>query len=159
MNVADLRQHLADLGKVLESAGAKKVADDLGAVSAGLAPFHNLTLKEFAAFLAKAEAFSRGEPAPKPAKRPASRGKTGDVSPDIDVLCRDFRSLYDRAADPSVTEEVIVATMGRLDGLSKSSLFAVALALELNLPKSKSIPQIVAAIHQRIVARKGSKQR
>jgi hypothetical protein len=47
MNVANLRQHLIDLGKVLESSGAKQAAKDLATVGGALAPFGELSLGEF----------------------------------------------------------------------------------------------------------------
>src|SRR4051812_6695667 len=109
MNVADLQQHLEDLARLLRSSGAKSVADDLASTCAGLAPFPGATLKEFAAFLIRSEAFSRGE-VPikgKPAKSAAAPSKT--VPPDVELLARDVREIYDRAADPSVTIDQINA--------------------------------------------------
>src|ERR1700722_18332811 len=61
MKVADLQQHLADLGRLLEAAKAPNVVADLAAIREGLAPFREYSLKDFASFLPRAEAFSRGE--------------------------------------------------------------------------------------------------
>ncbi len=52
MKVADLQQHLADLARLLDSAGVKKeVVGDLNAIRDGLSPFRDLPLKGFADFL------------------------------------------------------------------------------------------------------------
>jgi hypothetical protein len=165
MNVADLRQHLADLSKLLASSAAKGVASDLTAISDGLAPFRELPLKEFAAFLVRAEAFSRGEVPITPVKKPRS-GASGSStkmqaadSPDVAALVLEVSDLYGRAADPSVTHDAIDSFVKRLSQLNKTGVQAVAQAIELKVPKSKSAKDIISAIHQRIVARKGSTQR
>jgi hypothetical protein len=44
MKVADLQQHLADLGRLLQPTKAKDVAHDLAAVSEALGPLKDKTL-------------------------------------------------------------------------------------------------------------------
>ncbi len=45
MNISDLQQHFADLARLLESAGSKSTAKELGALTEGLAPFKMMTLR------------------------------------------------------------------------------------------------------------------
>lgn len=161
MNVADLRQHLADLGKLMASSGAKPVAADLAAICDGLAPFEWVSLKDFAAFLVRADAYSRGEVPVVPPKKARKVAGPTQVAPDVDVeaICREMRDLYDRAADPTTTAAIVDGTIGKLNGLKKDDLIQVAAAIELKVAKSKKAGDIIAAIRQRVIARKGATQR
>lgn len=166
MNVADLRQHLSDLGRLLATSGAKPVAADLAAISDGLAPFDALPLKQFATFLEKANQFAiNGQVPVSPTKGKSTKAASGGTkptpaaSPDVDAIRRDVLDIYNRAADPSVTEADIDAIVGRIGGLSKEILVSVADAIELRGMKSKSKPVIISTIRQRIIARKGATQR
>ena len=166
MKVADLQQHLADLGRLLEASGAKTVAADLAAIRDGLGPFRELPLKGFAEFLARAEAYSRGEVPLAPPKggrssgsKPASSRAAKTPAPDVGILAREVRELYDRVADPAVTAEQIDALAGRLGGLTKDGLVAVAEVIDLKGMKAKTKPDILGAIRQRFHARKGATQR
>jgi hypothetical protein len=165
MRVADLQRHLADLARLLESAGVKKeVVGDLNAIRDGLAPFLDLPLRGFADFLTRAEAYRRGGEVPVAAPKTTARkagGRAAAAGPAVDVqaVARQVRQLYDQAADLSTTEAGIDAVLARLEPLDKKGLVAVADAIELKGVGSKTKPQIVAAIRQRIVARKGSSQR
>ena len=163
MKVADLQQHLADLARLLDSAGVKKeVVGDLNAIRDGLSPFRDLPLKGFADFLTRAEAYRSGGEVPvTPPKAKAARtsAKTAATAAvDVQAVARQVRQLYDQAADLSATEESMEAALSRLEPLDKKGLVAVAEAIELKGVGSKSKPQIAAAIRQRIVAR-GSSQR
>jgi hypothetical protein len=165
MKVSVLQQHLADLARFLEASGAKTVAAELGAIRDGLTPFRELPLKGFAEFLGRAEAYSRGEVPVTPPKggrkAPSPAGKPPGKAPalDADGLTREARELYDRVSDPSITGEQIDALTGRLGGLTKGGLVAVAEAIDLVGMGTKKKDDIVAAIRQRFHARKGATQR
>jgi hypothetical protein len=163
MKVADLQQHLADLASLLGAAGVKReVVADLTAIRDGLAPFRDLPLKEFADFLLRAETYrSSGEVPSQTKGRAKAGGKTGAkaAAPDVPSIAREVKELFDRAADPSITEAGIDAVLGRLALLDKKGLQAVAEAIELTGVGSKPKAVIAAAIRQRIIARKGSSQR
>src|SRR5262245_38892586 len=109
MNVANLRQHLADLGNLLEASGAKAVSKDLAALAEALKPFQERTLQDFARFLGKArEQEAGGGRAPEKTKE----GKPGRTSPakpkpDPEEVARRVRQVYDRAGDLSMKPEEI----------------------------------------------------
>jgi hypothetical protein len=158
VKVADLQQHLSDLGRLLVSSGAKGVAKDLEVISAALKPFRDQPLKGFADFLAKAEAYSRGEglhPAEKPRRATRSTAAKAPAA-DPAAVTAEVRDLYDRAASPSVTVEQIDGTCGKLTGLNKDGVVSVADQLGIRGMKSKAKAAIVEAIRQRILARKGA---
>jgi hypothetical protein len=164
MNVANLQRHLADLKTLLEESGVKgAVLTDLGAIVEALKPFQSHPLKDFADFLVRAEAFSRGEVPVTPPKgqravKPSTT-KAKEAAPDVSSLTHEAKRLWDQAAEPSVTVEMIESLAGRLAKLSKPGLETVAGALELKLAKSASKPAILQAIKSRILDRKGSHQR
>ena len=164
MKVAELQQHLADLARLLESAGVKReIVSDLNSIRDAMAPFSGLPLKGFADFLTRAEAYRSGGEVP--VTPPKGGGKKAAPKPatkptvDVQGLAREVRQLYDQAANPSITEAGIDAVLARLQPLDKKGLLAVAEAIELKGISSKPKPAVVAAIRQRIIARKGSSQR
>jgi hypothetical protein len=162
MSVADLQQYLADLARLLEAGGARGVAADLAAIRDGLAPFRGLTLRKFAEFLVRAEAFSRGEVPPATLRRGRGGAKTAGskkATADPAALGREVQGLFERAADPAVTAEQIEAAVGRLGGLTKDVLVAVAEAIGLQGMRSKKKDDIQAAIRHRLLARKGTSVR
>src|SRR4051812_23478638 len=55
MKVTDLQQFLRSLAQPLTSAGGKKAADDLDRAAGGLDPFREMSVPEFADFLARAD--------------------------------------------------------------------------------------------------------
>jgi hypothetical protein len=161
MNVAALQKHLSDLSSFLESASAAKgVRDDLDAICTGLTPFANLALKDFAAFLARAEAFDRTGQVPVTAKaKPKAPKAAAKVAPDVDALARATLSLYERAADPSVTQAEIDDLMEKLNSLTQPVLLTIAEQLGLKVAKSKAKSKIVGEIRSSIEGRKSSYQR
>jgi hypothetical protein len=161
VKVADLQQHLADLARLLEASGAKAVAGDLAAIGKGLAPFRELPLKSFAAFLTKAEAYSGGEvPLARPAgQRSAAKRAAKAPGPGAEAMANEARELYERAADPAVTLEEIDRLASRLGSLSKDGLAAVAEGIGLKGIRAKTKGFIQEAIRSRITARKGTAQR
>src|SRR5262249_48319077 len=137
MNVSDLQQLLANLAPLLETFGAKTAAvADLKAVRDGLAPFSQLSLKDFAGFLARANAYQQnGEVPVKPPRgsgsgtagtrrAPGRAPATGCPPPDVAAVAQQVRALYERAADPATTDEVIDQQTASLGQLSKDGLVA-----------------------------------
>lgn len=165
MKVADLQQHLNDLSKVLESAGAgKSVIADLRFIVEGLTLFREHGLNDFAAFLKRAESYDRDGIVPvippkgrrTTAKSPSS---AKEPAPDVATLAQETKRVYEQAADHAVTVEMIDALTGHIGKLNKDGVHAVATAVELRVAKSASKGSIVDAIRKRILDRKGSYQR
>jgi hypothetical protein len=160
MNVSDLQQHLIDLGRLLDSAGAgKTVPADLSTIARGLTPFRSLTLKEFADFLARADAFSRGEAPAVPLKAGRNSGRAGKTKKqavDVDAIAAEVRALDERATDANVSEDDIRTVADKLAPLKKAQLCAVAGAIGFKPQKSLTVPQIREAIINRIIDRRGS---
>jgi hypothetical protein len=165
MKVADLQQHLADLKKLLSSAGVNKtILGDLEDIHAGLQPFQETSLKDFANFLQRAEQYRAGGEVP--IKPPSGRKrkdpkpvKDKTPAPDATALAREVRQLYDQAATPAVSLAMIEDAMVRIGGLSKDGLVIVAKAVDLKISGSATKPKIVDTIRRHLVDRKGSFQR
>lgn len=163
MKVADLQQHFGDLARLLDASGAKAVASDLTAIERGLHPFRDLPAKEFADFLVRAEAYSRGEvPLVQPTgKRGSTARPTRAVpsTPNVDALAAEAHDLYEQAASPSVSIEQIDALVAKFGTLSKDGLVIVAERIGLKGMKSKGKGAVQEAIRLRMLSRKGSTQR
>lgn len=160
MNVADISQHLADLARVIDKSGGKTVARDLHAIAEGLTPFAEQTLTAFSLFLAKAHEYHTTgtlTAASKPARKTSPRAPR--VKADPMEIAAAVRTLYDRANDLSLTTEFIDSELNRMNGLTKDGLLKVCDAMELVGMKSKKVPDIQAAIRQKVIDRRGTAQR
>jgi hypothetical protein len=146
MTVQDLRETLTQLVALLQAADAKAATTrGLTEFVAETASFGDLTLK---AFVKLAEA-GRSPAAPK-AKSPTK------AKADPAALTAEVTDLYARAADSAVTEDLIRAACGRLATLAKDALVRVADGIELSGMKAKKKDDIVAAITNRLLDRKGA---
>jgi hypothetical protein len=158
MNVGDLRQHLADLAQLLESAGGKSAAKDLAALSEALAPFAGQSPTEFTRFLALAHEYhSTGKLSapPKPPRAPRATNAKGDPS----AVAVAVRALYDRAGDASLPMDQIESGLAGVSGLSKDGLLNVCQAMELAGMKSRKVDEIRGAIRQKVLDRRAAAQR
>ena len=154
MTVGDLLKLLDGLGAVLGTSGAKSVAGELREVAVEMQPFAEYKLRAFADFLKKAEADSRGVLPPKGATRKAAGPDPKRVQTALDAL----RGLYHRALEPEVTVESIQVEVGRLADMKKPELEELARAFEITR-KLKNKNEILKAIAQRIIDRKGAVER
>lgn len=152
MKVSDLQDLLTHVGHLLESAGGRGAAE-LAEFRESLQPFRDFTAKEFSKQLVKLA--NPDQPKPKAGGR---KGKAGAV--DLDALQRQVQHLYASAPDQSTTIEQIDEAMQRLEPLTKDALVMVAESIGLvGMKNLKKKADIVSAIRQRIVARKGTAQR
>jgi hypothetical protein len=158
VTVAELQLLLSDLGKFLRAAGSAAVAGELEHISSKLTPFRDQKLKAFADFLEQAEAYSRGALAPKGKGGGAKKSKTDPAA--IEQACRRLLDLYARAIDPSVTLEQIESAVQALEALDPPKARLDALAKEMGYTqKFKAKPDVVKAIRQKIIGRKGAFER
>ncbi|MGH7223615.1 MAG: hypothetical protein ACRELF_10330, partial [Gemmataceae bacterium] len=127
-----------------------------------LTPFSDHPLKRLTDLLVQADAAAQGEPSlgrgggSKGARKGGSRKKD---KPDPATMASEVRALYERAADPAVTEADVNALMARLEPMGKDGLLSVAAAIELKVAKSKNMDYIIGEIRKRILARKSASQR
>ena len=153
MTVNDLRDTLNQLVGLLRATDAKAgTIRELSEFIEETRRFHDLTLKGFV----KLADVGRNPPSP---GRPSAggRGKSGaSGTPDAGALRDAVKNLYDRAADPTVTEEQIRVACAALGPLKKDQLVEVAATLGLLGVKVKNKDGIVAAITERLLDRKGS---
>ena len=151
MTVNELRETLRRLLELLRAADAKAgTVKDLTEFVELTAGFGDVTLKGFVKFAETGQQ-------PPATKSTSGRGSSGAKSTaDVDSLVRDVTSLYERAADPSVTEEHIRAVCGSLGSLKKDELTKVAAAIGLEGMKSRPKGDIATAISARILDRKGA---
>jgi hypothetical protein len=148
---------LSDLGKFLRVSESAKVAGELEYLSARLQPFKDSKLKAFADFLEQAEAISRGAPAPK-GKGGGKKGKADPAA--VEQGCQIVLELYNKAIDPSVTVEQIEAAVRSLEDLDPTKARLDELARQIGFAqKFKGKADVVKAIRQKIVGRKGAFER
>lgn len=140
MTVHQLREMLASLRPVFESAGASKVSTDLAAFTTGLNEFDGkLTLT---AFLKLAK---DGQKPPKPPPSPKLS---------VDELAAELSSIHDRPRDPMVTPDVIEATIQKIKPLSKPDVTKVAAAIGLTAVAKLTKDKILEAIRTRVAERR-----
>jgi hypothetical protein len=154
VTVADLQQFLLDLSKLLRASKATGVATELDYACAKFSPFKDQTLKAFADFLEKADAYSKGELAP---KAKAARGKKKATPAEIDQACEQLLDLYNRAIDPSVTIDQIVAgvqSLAEKDPPVKK--LAELLSRMGTMQKFRVKAEAIKAVRQKILGRKGA---
>lgn len=150
MTVAEFRDTLSQLLNLLEKAGARAaVVSDLRAFHAATAGFDAAKLTEFVAF---ATTGRDGAPAPKPR---APRGAKADSA----AVAAEVRSLYERAADPDVTEEAIRAACAKLAPLTAKALGELAATIHYYDVKGKKKDDLVAAITRQVLDQKGAATR
>lgn len=161
MNVADLQQLLADVERLLTTAGVKvNPLKELSAFRESLVPFCDRPLKEITSLLVQADETARGIPITSPGRKRSGGDRTlKKDTPDPAAMASEVRELYERVADPAVTEADVDALMNRLEPMKKDGLLAVASAIELKVVKSKSKEHIINEIRKRILARKRANQR
>ena len=156
MTIADLKQHLVDLAKLLDSSGGKQVAKDVSAMAEALSPFGAQSPADFARYLALANEYhTTGKlSAPPKAPRKASKPKADPAE-----VAAAVRNLYDRSGDLAVTMEQIETELARLGELKKDGLLEVCDAMELAGMRAKTVGVIRDAIRQKILDRRSSSQR
>jgi hypothetical protein len=146
MTVQDLRDTLTQLVGLLQAADAKAATTrGLTEFVAETASFGDLTLK---AFVKLAEA---GRPPAAPKAKSPTKAKA-----DPAALAAEVTDMYERAANPAVTEDLIRTACGRLGALTKDPLVRLADGIELFGMKAKKKDDIVAAITERLLDRKGA---
>jgi hypothetical protein len=160
MTVADLKQHFADLAKLLDASGSKQVAKDFGVIAEGLTPFAGQSLPEFTRFLAQAHEYHTTGKLSAPPKAPRTKApKTAKTKPNPEEVAVTVRQLYDHSGDLSLTMEQIESGLAPLADLSKEGLLKVAEVMEIFGVKSKRMDVIQSAIRQKILDRRSSAQR
>jgi hypothetical protein len=158
MTIADLKQHLSDLAKLLESSGGKQVAKDIALMAEGLAPFAGQSPAEFAQFLARAHEYHTTGQLTAPAKAPRA-AKPRQPKADQNEVATAVRQVYEQASDLSLPMERIESELARLSGLTKDGLLTVCERMELFGLKSKKKEEIAGAIRQKILDRRSAAQR
>jgi hypothetical protein len=156
VTVAELQLLLSDLGKFLRASDSAKAAGDLEYISTKLTPFRDYKLKAFADFLERAEAYSQGALAPP--KRGGGGAKKAKADPAaVEQACQRALELYGKAIDPSVTLEQIEAAVQALQQLDPPKARLDELARQMGYAqKFKAKAEVLKAIRQKIVGRKGA---
>lgn len=113
----------------LEASGAKKeIVDDLGRACDGFDPFASHSVKDFAAFLVRAEEYARTGIVPVRATAARAPRTTKPKAPALSLEDAQglVTSLYDRSISDDVTYEHITAEVQKLDKLTAKDLVEVA---------------------------------
>jgi hypothetical protein len=109
----------------LEASGARKEnVEDLQRACAGLEPFAEHAVKDFAGFLVRAEEYARTGIIPVQGKPASAPRVTKSRAPALSLEdAKEFvASLYDRAISDDVTHEFIAAEVQKLDRLAAKDL-------------------------------------
>lgn len=155
MNVAALRNHLANLARFLDDTGGQKAAEGIRAVDRGLEPFSQYKFEDFAAFLVFADEFKRTgqvsippkavkpkrEPKPKAEKKPKVT---------VEEAIGKVRGLYDAAPKAGFSPERMEEELKLIEPLTKPQLMQVAAEIHAagKLKGNATKPAIVDAIRQ-----------
>jgi hypothetical protein len=170
MKVADLQGHFDYLAALLDAAKAgTAAAKDLRAIREGLAPFADLGLPEFAAFLALADEYKRNGKIETPAGKGKGGGRKaaaggGAKAPAADLLAlkAETLTLFDRAPEGSVTDGELDELARRLGAVrKKDDLMPIAEVVGISQKglKAKPLAKMVEEIRRAIEDRQGSKVR
>jgi hypothetical protein len=131
------------------------VGGELDYISGKLQPFRAYKLKAFADFLEQAEAYSRGALAPKVKGVGGKKGKADPAA--TEQACERILNLYAKAIDPSVTLDQIDAAVQALQALDPAKARLDGLARQMGYTqKFKSKADVLKAIKQKVVGRKGA---
>jgi hypothetical protein len=172
VNVADLQQHLTDLGRLLSASKASQVAKELSAIAEGLRPFREMTLPAFAKFLGQAHEYAAGGILPTGQNKGSRSGgakqtKVGQpggtrqpkAAVDPQQVAERIRQVYDTAGDLSRPAEEVEEALRQLHELKRPGLIQAAEAIGLKVLKSDKVDAIRESIRQRVLERRGSAQR
>jgi hypothetical protein len=155
VKVAELQEFLRSLSQPLQSAGARGPANDLERVRAGLEPFKELAVGEFADFLVRAHRFTVEGTVPVKSK---TRPKPVADAEKVRAAAQQVQSLCEQALEAGVPETTLDAEMKKLEkALSTEDLLEVV--RQLALPEgTKTKKDALAAIRQKIAGRKPAPQ-
>lgn len=151
MKVAELQEFIRSLAQPLQSAGARGPANDLERVRAGLEPFKELAVGEFADFLVRAHRFTQEGTVPVKGK---TRPKPAADAEKVRAAAQQVQSLCEQALEAALPDAMLDAEMKKLErGLSTEELLEVVRQLALpEGPKTKK--DALAAIRQKVAGRK-----
>jgi len=162
MNVNDLQQFLQSLSRPLSVSGAKTVANDLDRMCGGLEPFRELSVAQFADFLARAEVYARTGvvPATGGAKAAGAKGPGKAANPEaLAAAVEQIRSLYDRVTSLEVTYSIIEAEVKKLDKqFKKDEILEIAKGIGIG-GKPRTKKDALEEIQRRLSERKESFER
>jgi hypothetical protein len=155
MKVAELQTFLRQIVPFTRAAGAgAKVSEDLDRVGACLEPFKEQTVGEFADFLRMADEYVRNGTLPASAKTLRRRSSNGEPQAEklsVESAAQSFMALYERAADPSLDDEIIDAEISKFYDLSIPQLKSLSEELNQPLPTNlRKKPEIIAAFKRAV---------
>jgi hypothetical protein len=152
MKVSELQQFLQCLTQPLNAANAKSVANELERVRAGLEPFKEMSVAEFADFLAKAHRYSQEGIVSAKGK---SRAKPQEVdAAKVQAAAQQLQTFYVQALEPGFQEATLDAELKKLEKqLSKEEAIEVARQLSIT-QELKSKKDALDEIRRKIVGRR-----
>lgn len=152
MKVSELQQFLQCLTQPLNAANAKSVANEIERARAGLEPFKEMSVAEFADFLAKAHRYSQEGVVSAKGK---SRAKPQEVdAAKVQGAAQQLQTLYEQALDPAFQEATLETELKKLEKqLSKEE--AIEVARQLNIAAElKSKKDALDEIRRKVLGRR-----
>jgi hypothetical protein len=155
VNVDVLQMHLTNLSQLLRSAGGQKTATELDDLCQLLQPYRDQKLKDLIASIARADEIIRnGLPAPK------ARKASSKVVVDAGPITAKIVDLYQRAGQPSVSRDEILAAFAEVEGLNLSMDQLKAIAKQVGVSeKATKKADLHHRIRQAALDRKGAADR
>jgi hypothetical protein len=151
VNVDALQLHLTNLSRILRDGGGKTTANELDEFVQLLEPHRNKKMKELFALIANAEEIIKKGVAP---------GKQAKTSTqDLDRLSAHVVDLYNRASDPAVSREDIIAAFVNLDKAKPTVKFLEQTAKQIGIVEKLKKPDLLKKMRQTVLDRKGSTDR
>jgi hypothetical protein len=154
MKVAELQSFVNSLAQPLRVCGGTNVAEELQQAVAGMNPFREMTIAQFADFLAKAEEYHRTGILPTPPSK-GKRKKEKPVPLSVNEAAQAVLDLYEKASDPDLSNATIQALIARLDNdLKAPQMIALAKEVQLSLPKKPTKQLALGEIRRKIEERR-----
>jgi hypothetical protein len=157
MKVSDLQAFLKSLIPPLQATGARQAANDLERGRAGLEPFADLSVAEFADFLARAHKYSVDGVVP--VKGKGTRGSATVDADKVKAASQSVQQLHEQALDPAFQETVLDAELKKLEKqLNKDE--AIEVARQLNIVGTlKTKKDALSEIRRKIARRRDTLDR
>ena len=111
MKVAQLQSYFDSLAGPVEASGGKTCANELRRVAQGLAPFAELTVAQFADFLAAADTYARTGVVPTTGGRGRKAAGPAVDRAKVTAAAQELLTLYEQALDADLSYAQIAAAV------------------------------------------------
>lgn len=132
MKVSELQEFLKGLVSPLQTAGARAAANEIERARAGLDPFRDMAVGEFADFLSRAHRYAQDGAVPAKGK---SKGKVPALDAEkVRTATQGLQDLYEQALEPTFQLTVLDAALKKIEKqLNKDEAIEVARQMSITI--------------------------